>query len=71
MTAAEITRKFFNLTDRATANKILDNIANHYGFTRMDAMNEVLDHEAESLLDYVTGAERAATSVLMQKYGLR
>lgn len=71
MTAAEITRKFFNLTDRATANKILDNIANHYGITRMDAMNEVLDHEAESLLDYVTGAERAATSVLMQKYGLR
>lgn len=70
MTNAEITRKFFGLTDRRTINKILDNIAAHYGITRMEAMNEVLDDEAESLLDYVTGAERAATSLLMKRHGL-
>lgn len=70
MTNAEITRKFFGLTDRRTTNKILDNIAAHYGITRMEAMNEVLDDEAESLLDYVTGSERAATSLLMKRHGL-
>lgn len=70
MTNAEITRKFFGLTDRRTINKILDNIAAHYGITRMEAMNEVLDDEAKSLLDYVTGAERTATSLLMKRHWL-
>lgn len=70
MTNAEITRKFFGLTDRRTINKILDKIAAHYGITRMEAMNEVMDDEAESLLDYVTGAERTATSLLMKRHGL-
>lgn len=70
MTNAKITRKFFNLTDRRTINKILDNIASNYGITRMEAMNEVLDDAAESLLDYVTGAERTATSLIMKRHGL-
>jgi hypothetical protein len=47
---------------------ILDNIACHYCCTRAEAFTEVTHDEAESLLDYVTGPERAATQVIMQKY---
>ena len=71
MTNATITRAFLGKINRAAANMILDNIAAHYGITRIEAMSEVLHDQAESLLDYVTGPERAATSVLMQKHGLR
>lgn len=70
MTNAAKTRKFFNLTTRATVNMILDNIAGHYGITRAAALAEVLHDEAESLLDYVTGPERDATHVLMKKHNL-
>ena len=68
MTNSETTRKFFAKTNRATVNMILDNIAAHYGITRAEALAEVFHEEAESLLDYVTGPQRAATSVMMQKY---
>lgn len=50
---------------------ILSNIANHYGITAAEAHAEVTHDEAESLLDYVTGPERAAVSVLMQKYRIK
>ena len=65
------TIKFFGLTDGATKNRILDNIAKHYGITRDAAYVEVTDEEAESLLDYITGPERGAAMVLMQRHGLR
>jgi len=70
MTNAKINRAFLGKIDRATVNKILDNIAANYGIDRMAALNEVFDDEAESLLDYVTGPERAATSLLMKRHGL-
>lgn len=70
MTNAQITAKFFALTDQKTVNAILDNIAAHYGIGRADALDEVIDAEAESLLDYVTGPERAATHILMKRHGL-
>lgn len=50
-------------------NDILDCIARHYGITRQEAWKEVVCDEAEHLLEYLTGAERAAASVLMQKNG--
>ena len=68
MTNAETTLKFLSATTRKTVNMILDNIAGHYGCTRAEAFNEVTHDEAESLLDYVTGPERAATHVLMKIY---
>ena len=70
MTAAEKTIKFLNAIDRKTFNAIMDNIAKHYGIGRWDAFDEVTDPEAESLLDYVTGPERAATSLLMKRHGI-
>ena len=68
MTHAETSIKFLNATTRKTVNMILDNIACHYCCTRAEAFTEVTHEEAESLLDYVTGPERAATQVIMQKY---
>jgi len=61
---------FFAITDAKTKADILANIANHYGITSAEAEAEVTDPEAESLLDYITGPERLATSLLMKRHGL-
>lgn len=65
-----ITKKFLALIDAKTKAMILDNIANHYGATKEQVLEEITGDEAESLLDYTTGKVRFATSVLMQTYGL-
>jgi len=52
-------------------NSILEAIARNYGITLNEAFEEVTHEEAENLLDYLTGATRAAASVLMQKCGMR
>jgi uncharacterized phage-associated protein len=70
MSNAERNAAFFKVTDARTQAKILENIAKHYGITSAEALEEVTDSEAESLLDYVTGPERAATHVLMYRHGL-
>ena len=68
MTNATTTARFLDNIDAATKAAILTNIANHYGITTADAYDEVTDVDAEHLLDYVTGPQRAATSTLMQRY---
>jgi DNA-binding transcriptional ArsR family regulator len=70
MTDAQKTIKFLAAIPTATKALILNNIAEHYGITSAEAYDEVTDDEAESLLDYVTGAERAATSLLMKRHRL-
>jgi DNA-binding transcriptional ArsR family regulator len=70
MTDAQKTIKFLAAIPAATKALILNNIAQHYGITSAAAYDEVTDDEAESLLDYVTGAERAATSLLMKRHRL-
>ena len=47
---------------------VLSNIANHYGITNEDAKNEILDEEAESIMDYITGSTRSAISVIYQRF---
>ena len=66
---SNVTSKFLSVISVKAKNLILDNIANHYGISREEAFEEVVDDEAEHLLDYVTGVERNATLVLMKKYG--
>lgn len=66
MTNAQTNAKFLSSTDAATRAAVLANIAKHYGITSDEAYAEVTDEEAEHLLDYVTGPQRAATSALMQ-----
>jgi hypothetical protein len=63
------TKVFFEAIGERATNTILDNIAGHYGISRDEAYAEVTDNASEHLLDYVTGPERAATSVLMQRHG--
>jgi uncharacterized phage-associated protein len=69
MTNGQTTKAFFASTTRQTVNMILDNIAKHYGILRAQALDEVTDADAEHLLDYVTGPERAAAHVIMQRHG--
>jgi uncharacterized phage-associated protein len=68
MNNAQITTAFLSATDANTRAAILVNIANNYGITSAEAYAEVTDEEAEHLLDYVTGPERAATSLLMKRH---
>ena len=71
MTNSEITKKFFAAIDAKTKSEIITNIAGNYGISQEAAFDEVTDQDAEHLLDYVTGPQRAATSVLMQRHGLK
>jgi len=70
MTDAAITKKFFSVTDAKTKSDVLKAIAKHYGISPEQAFDEVTDDEAEHLLDYLTGAVRTATSLLMKRHGL-
>lgn len=67
---AKTTIIFLSKTSKAARDMILNNIANHYGISRDEAFDEVTRDDAEYLLDYVTGPERAAVQVLMQRRGL-
>jgi hypothetical protein len=69
MTNAQTTAKFLNAIGEKTSYAILDNIAKHYGIDRAAALDEVTDPDAEHLLDYVTGPERAGALVLMRRHG--
>lgn len=61
------TKRFLDMLDSKTRAEILANIAKHYGFTPEAAYQEVIDEDAESLLDYITGPMRDATSLLMKR----
>jgi hypothetical protein len=65
-----INLQFFALTDAKTSDEILSAVASHYGITKAEALEEVSNDEAEHLLDYLTGAIRTATSILMRRHGL-
>lgn len=65
------TAEFLKVIDAKAKTAILENIARNYGISREEALEEVTAEDAENLIDYVTGPERAATSCLMQKYGFR
>ena len=70
-TNAQVTARFLAGADAGTRALILGNIAEHYGITPAQALAEVTDSEAESLLDYVTGPMRSATSLLMKIWTAR
>ena len=66
---ANKTATFLAAIPAETKSAILGNIAKHYGITESLAYREVIDPDAEHLLDYVTGPMRAATHALMLKHG--
>ncbi|MNG33900.1 hypothetical protein D3C84_1202570 [compost metagenome] len=57
--------------DGETKAAILDAIAKNIGVTPQEAYAEIAGEEAEHLLDYMVDPHRSATSVLMQRHGLR
>lgn len=63
--------QFLSVLDGDTKSSILKGIAEHYKITPAQAYEEVTDPEAEHLLDYLVGPLRGATSLLMQRHGLR
>ena len=65
------TEEFLSAIDSKTKAAILESIAVHYGKTPEVMYEEVTDGEAEHLLDYMIEPQRRATSVLMQRYGMR
>jgi hypothetical protein len=64
------TLAFFAATDAKTKTEILASIATQYGISEAEALEEVTNEEAESLLDYLTGIIRTATSLLMKRHGI-
>jgi len=69
MTNAETTIAFFKAISKKTKNNILKAIADHYGCSIDQALNEVINPEAECLMDYLVGPVRSATYVIFQKHG--
>jgi predicted double-glycine peptidase len=63
-----VNKAFLGKIDSKTKAAILGNIAKHYDISVKDAEAEVTDAQAEHLLDYLTGPERAATSLLMKRH---
>jgi hypothetical protein len=61
---------FLSAIDSETKNAILENVANHYGISKFEALEEITDEESEHLLDYLTGSIRTATSLLMKRHNL-
>jgi hypothetical protein len=69
LTNSQINKAFLTATDSKTKDSILTAIAKHYGISKEDAFSEIIDDEAEHLLDYLTGSIRDAAHVLMRRHG--
>lgn len=62
--------QFLAVIDSQAKDVILESIAKHYGITPDEAFAEVVDAEAEHLLDYMQEPQRSAALVLMQRHGM-
>lgn len=71
MNNAEINKKFLAAVDAKSKDMILSAIAKHYGITPAEMYDELIDEDAENILDYMTGAERSAAYVLYQRHGFK
>lgn len=69
MNNATINSRFLAATDTKTRSQILGAIAKHYGITADQAFNEVIDADAEHLLDYLTEPIRSAARIVMKRHG--
>lgn len=67
MTNSQINIKFLASITVPMKEEILSNIANHYGISQADAEEEVIDVDAECIMDYITGPKRAAFAVVYRE----
>jgi len=68
MSNAAINQAFLSSVSKEMKSAIVSNIAKHYGINIYEAELELYDDEAENIMDYVTGPERAAISVIYQGF---
>lgn len=68
MNNGETNRSFRASLDAETSGKILASIADDYRTSVMAIFEEVVDEEAQNLLEYMVEPMRSATSVLMQRF---
>lgn len=71
MSKGQSNSHFLNVVEDSVKTEILSHIATHYGISSTEALEEVIDSEAESLLDYMKNPQRSAISVLMKQHSLR
>lgn len=71
MTNAEINKKFLAAVDAKSKDMILASIAKHYGISPAEMYDELIDADAENILDYMTGPERTAAYALYQRHGFK
>ena len=67
----KVNKLFLCCIDEESRIQILNAVANQYGITRREAMDEVCHEEAENILEYLTGGVRSAAYVLFQRHALR
>ena len=67
-TQGNINEAFISNLDNRTFLKVMSNIANHYGITEDEVLNEVCDDEAENIMDYITGDIRPAVSLFFNQF---
>ncbi len=65
MSNTQINAVFFETVSDETKDLVLTNIAKHYGCTKDEALEELLDEDAEHLLEYMSGNGRCAIARLM------
>ena len=61
-------KSFLNKVSEDTKGLILKNVANHYGITTEAAYFELIDDEAENILEYITGDLRAVIHTIYKSF---
>lgn len=70
MSNALINKTFLDTISSDDRTWVLANIASHYGCTRDEALAELLDEDAEHLLEYVCGPDRWRVACQMSDLNL-
>lgn len=70
MTNAQKNRAFLDTTSKEIRNIVLDTIADHYRTTADVILDEVIDPEAEHLLDYMVEPTRSVVHIQMRRQQL-
>lgn len=71
MAATNRNKEFLDVVDAKTKAEIINSIAVHYDRTPEVILEEVTGADAHHLLEYMVEPMRSATSVLMQRHGMR
>jgi hypothetical protein len=68
MTNSQINRAFIASLTPPMKTVLLSNVARHYGISYAEAEEEIIDEDAENIMDYITGTERPAFHVVYQGF---